>query len=424
MYQTLFDRRKYNLNFFEILFIVYSLFQVCLLKWLWDKSFYQYVFDFYCIYFIIVGVLSKKIREYRLINIGFVLVLLNLIVIWLNVNENGATSNFLNNIGIVFGNLFIIIFIGFIIKNKREELEKLIVKYLSVILNIYFFINVPIIIIQIFSKGFMMRTTGATLMYVDQITGLIGANGTHRMTFYWLALTLINIYVYQKYKKKLMLFMIFSQIIFMLIISSYCDNTAFYYFFPLIILEFFVKELLKINIKRFLKFLSIAIVIIIFGIYLYNNNNQFNEFYNSRIMEKYEQFTGQNDKQGDEQRISLFKYALDYGNGYKLGSGIGNATYGDSKLPPQFGMSEISIITYQGGLIYLISIILLYSYYSYKLINPSNKSKLTRLIFYIMLIINYAIMAIYTQIFSTFEIIFILAIILSIFNFKYSRKDL
>ncbi|GCD12421.1 hypothetical protein [Clostridium tagluense] len=422
MYQDILVRKKLKLNLFELLFIIYSFFQMFLFTWLWNKNFYQYIFMVYIIYFIIVVVDSKKKHNSKVRIIGVIFVLVNITVIYLNISENGISAHLLKNVFNVFSNIFIIIFFGFIIKNKREALERLIIKNLSVVLNLYFFINVPIIIKQIGNTGFMMRFTDGNPLYFDQITGLIGVNGTHRMTFYWVALTLINIYIYQKYKKKFILWMTISEIIFMVIISSYCDNTAFYYFFPIIILQFFIKEFLKINIRGFVKFISIIVVVTICGVYIYNNNEQVNEFYNSRIKEKYEQYSGKSGEQEDEERVILFKYALDYGNGYKLGSGIGSATYGDIMLPPHFGMNEISIITYQGGLIYLLSIILLYSYYSIRLLYFSNKIKLIRFFAYLIMVINYTVMSIYTQVFSTFEMIFMLAIILSIFNFKYTEK--
>ncbi|MBU3191208.1 hypothetical protein K9O30_18390 [Clostridium bowmanii] len=422
MHQDISVRKRFKLNFFENLFIVYSFFQMFLLTWLWNRSFYKYIFIIYFIYFIIVVVDSKKKYNSKSGIFGIMFVLLNLGIICLNISENGISTYMVRNVFTVFSNIFIIIFFEFIIKNKREALELLVIKKVSVILNLYFFINVPIIIKQVSSIGFMMRFTDGNPLYFDQITGLIGVNGTHRMTFYWVALTLINIYTYQKNKKELILWMMISEIIFMVIISSYCDNTAFYYFFPIILLQFFIKELSQINIKNFVKFIAIILVATACGIYIYNDNQQVNDFFNSRIKQKYEQLTGKSGQKEDEERIVLFKYALEYGDGYKLGAGIGSVTYGDSMLPQHFGMSEISILTYQGGLIYLGSIILLYAYCSIKLLNLSSKFKVVNFLVFLIMAVNYSIMALYTQIFSTFEMIFMVTLILSIFNFKYGKK--
>ena len=119
----------------------------------------------------------------------------------------------------------------------------------------------------------------------------------------------------------------------------------------------------------------------------------------------------------DEERISLFKFALQYGNGYKLGMGIGSIlNYSDPNLPDHFGMSEISSKTYEGGLIFLISIILLYSYFTHQLLRQNKKIA-------ILVTLNYIILSTYTTIFTDYNEIFFLCIIVIIYSYKYSQDN-
>lgn len=413
----------WKLNFSDKILIIYFILQILLFNWLFNRNFYKYMLLLYTFNLFIFIIKLRKKFPLKFNITDLIILLFSFGIIGINISQNGVHNNFFRGIfDYAFGNIFIIIYFAYIINNKTKSLEKFIVKYLSIVLNLYFFINVPIIIKQIDGNGFMMRFTQYNPFYTDHITGMIGESGTHRLTFYWIVLTLLNIYIYQKYKNKTMFWIIISQVVFMIIISSYNDNTAFYYVFPIIISQFFIKELFQVKIKTIGKGIILVIITIMISTYLINHNEQLNKFYNSRIVEKYQQYLSKDEYKDDEERIALFKYALKYGNGYKFGSGIGSISYyGDEQLPKHFGMSEISSKVYEGGIIYLATIIIVYAYCTKAIFNISDKSRMRNFILFILISMNYLFLAMYTQLFGKSEIIGMIGIIACIFRFKYEN---
>lgn len=419
-------KKSISIDIFEIFILLYCLIQPLILKWIINKSYVKYIYILIILYYIIKMV---KIKKVKVDVISIVLITLSYIYILLNLQQNGFGKYYYTNLVICgFGNIIILsFFINNVMKKDNSLIDKIIRIY-GKVSNLYFIINIPIILIQMQNNYFMMRHHEVNPMYEDHITGLIGASGTHRLTFFWLTLIIANIYFYNKNKNKSMLIWIIAQLIFMVSISVYNDNTAFFVFFPIILLQVMIIFIEKINIIRVIKFLIIIPIFVSIITATYNSNDKLQVFFNDRVMGKYYQLTNQSHKhtrhiEEEEERIQLYKYALEHGNGYKLGKGIGSVTYGDKNMPSHFGMSEISIKTYEGGIIYLVLLILLYSYYSYRLIlsknNPNRKNKLCLML---IMVFNFTIMSIYTQIFSTPEIIIFLGITLCVVSMIYQDK--
>ncbi|WP_434798763.1 hypothetical protein [Terrisporobacter vanillatitrophus] len=407
-----------KLNPFELMILLYLLLQPLLLKWAIDKSFIKYIQIILLAYFILRLVKTKQICKSTIIvnAISIILILINLL-------KFGIGEYYYFNLIICgFGNIMILVFLGNLIKNKRKNIISQIIKIFYVFSNCYFIINIPIILKQLEKTYFMFRFHEMNPMYEDHITGLIGSSGTHRLTFFWISLIVVNIYMYNKIKKKLLLIYMALQVCFMVFISSQNDNTAFFLIFPIIIIQILVLLVDKINFKLIIKIICSFSIISVITITLFNSNEEIKEFFNNRVLEKIYQYTNNADKHNSniknkEERIELFEYALEHGDGYKLGKGIGSVTYSDKSMPIHFGMSEISIKTYEGGLIYLIWLILIYAYYSYKIIlytdNFSDKKK--RIIF-VILLLDFILFSTYTQIFSTSEILIFWGITLLIFT--------
>jgi hypothetical protein len=414
---------KNSLALIEKTFIVYLILQTLLFNWLFNKNLYKYAFIVYLFYFLIQQFKTKTLLI-RISRSGFLLYSIMCTIIILNFIVNGIYYRALQSLFNSFSGIFVFVFFISMLKYKKESLERFIIKFICPLFNIYFIINIPIILEQIKLNGFLMRFVNNQI-YEDNITGLIGPTGTHRLTFYWIALILMNLYAYTKYHNKCLMIFTLLEIVFMAVISSYNDNTAFYYIFILIILQFMSKELFNFKVKRMATNLVIVMVLIICSNFLIQYNTQVSEFFNSRVMDKFSQivykYTIDNSDIKDEERISLYKYALEFGNGYELGTGIGSVqNYGDDTLPDHFGMSEISIKVYEGGLTYLIFIILLYSYHSYNILGLPKKIK--SILIYLIIALNYAFLSMYTQVFSTIDMIFMLGLILCCFHFKYKMK--
>lgn len=414
-----------KLNPFELIILLYLLLQPLLIKWAIDKSFIKQIQIILLAYFILRIIKFKQIQKSTII-----MSVISLVIILINLQKFGVGEYYYFNLIICgFGNILLIAFLGSIIKNKHKNLIEKIIKIFYVFANCYFIINIPILLKQLNHTYFMIRYHEINPMYEDHITGLIGSSGTHRLTFFWIALSIVNIYIYNKNKSKVLLIYTGLQVCFMIFISSQNDNTAFFLIFPIIVIQFIILLIDKINFKLIVKTICLLSIISIMTVILFNSNEQIKEFFNTRVLEKIYQYTDNVDKHKSnindkEERIELFEYALEYGDGYKLGKGIGSVTYSDKSMPNHFGMSEISIKTYEGGLIYLIWLIFIYSYYSYKIIlyscNFDNKKK--RIIF-VTLLLDFILFSTYTQIFSTSEILVFWGITLFIFGMINNKED-
>lgn len=423
------DNYDYNksekINRFDLIILVYCLIQPLILRWAINKELIKLVQVFIAFYYLMKILKLNKIKKSTL-------VLVNIIILYVSINviKNGIQPYFYENL-IVYGigNITIMaFFLNFMLKKDIKLIQKILEKFIFII-NFYFIINVPIMLLQLNNTYFMMRYHESNRMYEDHITGLIGASGTHRLTFFWITLIIANMYYYSKKNNKILLIYMIAQVFFMAVMSSYSDNTAFFIMFPLIIIQSIFITMRRFNIKVLLKYTSFVILITYIGMPLLMSNEQVKYFYETRVLEKIYQYTGQSNKHSsnikdNEERIELYQYALEHGDGYELGKGIGSVTYGDYRMPAHFGMSEISIKAYEGGIIYLILLISMYAYYSYKIITSNNNiSYKGKLFVFFIVTMNLVLFSIYTQIFMCSELIIFWTISLSILRVMINIKN-
>ncbi|OPJ61898.1 hypothetical protein CLCHR_23030 [Clostridium chromiireducens] len=160
---------------------------------------------------------------------------------------------------------------------------------------------------------------------------------------------------------------------------------------------------------------------------MYDNNENINKFVNTRVISKFEQFglieRNVTSSDSNEERIALYKTALDVGDGYKLGRGIGSIkSYDDQSLPKHFGMSEISFRTYEGGIVYLSILIIIFSHFLNRIFTIKvKKNKITS---FIIISINITFMAIYTMIFRQPFYSLALSLIIFIFSQHYNQEEI
>lgn len=414
--------KKSKLCFLDKFILIYLIFETFLLRWWSVKSYYIYISII-----LVFIILFRKKQNFKINLLDIIISAFYILIVAINLISNGIKPLFIHNFyryGIA--NLIVIVYILMLNYENIEGLKRFILKDLFKILNIYFIINIPIIIKQLDGTYFLMRHIENNPMYEDHITGLIGASGTHFLTFYWILLTLVNLYKQSQVKNKLITVLTFMEFIFMIIVSSQNDNTAFFVFFPIIMVQYLIKDILNNRNKttKVFKFILVFLFITITIGYIYETNYHVNKFVNNRVLLKLEQYgiiEGNNISKGnDEERIALFKVALEVGNGYGLGRGIGSVqTYGDPSLPSHFGMSDISIKTYEGGLVYLLSLILIFTQYLSRIFIV--KKRLFKVVSFIIVGVNITIMAIYTGIFRQGFFSLSLGLIMVIFNQHYNK---
>ena len=358
-------------------------------------------------------------RSKIIVNKRIVIWMLFCIIVMVNAMQNGVSKGMVKSIIDSTKGIILFSYLLFLLDEKKDCLYRFFRKILYPFMNIYFYINVPIIFLQIKTRTFLMKRALEYNAYTpDQITGLIGYNGTHILSFFWVTLILINLFNYLKSKKLSILVNTICQVILMILISSQNDNTVFFYIAPLTLIQFLLFNKIQVNIKKVLKIIFIGIISFNAIYFIINANQvlkeQLDKFVETRVIIKYEQLiSGESDT--DEERIQLFKYSLEYGNGYGFGKGIGSVNYGDSKMPRHFGMSEISIKTYEGGLIYLAVLNILWTVYLTSILTCKLNYK-NKLMTFLVVLVNVVLLCSYTQIFYDQYLIFFMGIHCVMYN--------
>ncbi|MPQ43535.1 hypothetical protein [Clostridium tarantellae] len=417
--------KRNELPLMHKILILYLIFQTLLVRWAINKDFFKYIS------IIIFAILIKKTYEnsqVKLLDIVFLGFYGGVTI--LNIIFNGIHSHFLNNFytnGLA--NIFIIIYFAILNIENKEALKKFILNDLFIILNSYFLINIPIIMKQLGGTHFLMRFYSNNPMYKDHITGLIGSSGTHELTFFWIALIIINIYRFALNKNKGLLIFIIVEILFMFVISSKNDNTAFFLIFPFLIAQYLFKYVLYAS-KKELKNIFIIVLICFISLFaLYNFNKDIRNFMDTRVAEKLEQYglkkipekkIKQNKKPKEEERLMLYKMALEKGNGYGFGKGIGSIlSYGEKRLHKHFGMSEISFRVYEGGIIYFLALILVFT----QMLNKLLDLKKLKFLGFIVIAIDLTLLAVYTMVFRYSLYAIMLSLIVCVTGYNYNNEN-
>ena len=318
------------------LILIYLMIEVLILRWINSYGYYKY---FHILILFIIIFRNKNNRKIRPSDI--LVILFYLTIIFLNILNNGINSSFrfLKNFYLYgLSNLIVILYIMILSYRNKGALKNFILKEMFIIFNAYFIINIPIIIKQLEGTYFLMRNVEGNPMYEDHITGLIGASGTHQLTFFWIILIIINLYSYFTLNRKFGLVSSIIYIPFMIIVSSQNDNTAFFLLFPFIVGQYLLYRFIfnkNISFFSIVKIIFLTMSILFLFTAVYKNNDNVKNFVDGKVTRKLVQYgviDGVVDEKygNDEERIFLDKYALEYGNGYKLGNGIGSIElYGD-----------------------------------------------------------------------------------------------
>ncbi|ADQ05482.1 hypothetical protein Calow_1958 [Caldicellulosiruptor owensensis OL] len=347
--------------------------------------------------------LNKVIKEMNIkwgeIIISFFL----MVVILFNVVLNGLYKLTISSLFHALKGVIIIFFFVALKKVLESDckVKQRFVKINFWLLNCYFIINIPILILQKNYTGFLMRKDFFKYnpLYLDHITGLIGASGTHVLAFYWISLIITNLLFYLKEKKKIVLLLLIGEVIFMIYISLYNDNKMFYIFLFIIAVMMYILTKEKILLT-----LIFVCPIIILVFYFINKNIIYNLFEYNNLLSHIKNYLYiynliQSGKLEKIERFFLVSYAIK--DGGVFGKGIGSILlWDDPTLPKHFGINTMSIRIYEGGLIFYLSLILFhYSFYN-KLINKND------LINSLMIIVLLLFSSFYTIIFEDLYIVF------------------
>lgn len=304
----------------------------------------------------IIVILIKLLYSYKIeINRSILVILiLNLIIIYFNIIINGINGGGVYRLYNIYKGLIYIIFISKLYRYKKQSLIYFLINDVYIFLNIYYFINIPLIIYQI-----------NTANHYDEIGGFTGPinGGTHIQLFVWILLIGVSIIKYRINKKKLTFNILIFEILIMAIISSFNDNTSFY-----ILGVYFIILFSNVNLKKILKFKQIVILILTFIILIcgYIRIPSVKTFVTNRVVKSISGIVLKNEyNESKDERSRVVKYAID-NNGLKFGNGFNirhRNHFGIGKefnySPKHLTMNTTATLIYESGIVYLIAYILL-----------------------------------------------------------------
>lgn len=298
----------------------------------------------------------------------------------------------------MIGGLLCLLYIYTLHETKIQNVYRCILKYKKYLFA-YAWINTFIILLQAFKPGFFVNrsaveSVGSFVTHFDQMTGLIGVNGTTR----WNLFSCLIIVLYfvsnnnkkgsRKYKKEIAKTVLFTGI--SLIISLFNSTRAFIITCPMVILIYYYG-VRKVNLNKKVRYTlyGVGIVLFIFAI-IYAV-----PFFRSEVIDLY------NDKiakylTGDLQYLVATNddrgIAVDYAirNGGNFGKGIGFVPMNLSNYVIKFlGLNSASSYIMLIGIIGYILTTLTWAFYSVKIVYGKTTIRRVIISFMIFLVLSY-----------------------------------
>lgn len=407
-----------KLSIYKIIFLCYII-MIFFLKWLLN---YTPTIKFSLIILPLIIVFCKKI------DVKIILSVIILIIYYIiNPMLTSLNAHYINEIFIYTIPGLSIALYYYVANYSSQNFKKFVKTFIFYFINIYMLINAVIMIIQLGNNYFLMFHSSNNMYYLDHITGMLGSNGTHRLSLVYIIGIYIN-YLYlnddNKAKRLFSKIMFIFFLAFSIYFSAFNNNRAYYFLLLIFVLPLIIKglKIIKKKSKTLFKTFIVLILGIITFLSFYNFNTNFKKFIDDSIINEVFENTASRfnaSTQGNnisEERIDLFIYAIENGNGLFLGRGIGKvAILGDPTMPEHFGLSEITSRVYNGGIIYVVLITLVY--YSFIITFFKDKKLWIKLFVFFSL----AFMAAYQQIYTISEetfLVFLIYYFLSIIKNK------
>ena len=233
--------------------------------------------------------------------------------------------------------------------------------------NIWGIMNMIVLTIQIYVKGFMMPSFWLSMntYYEDLCSGLYGLNGTHKLSIYMTFLFIYNHYFGEfeagkKDRKKIYLYNVLL-LSWHFILSTQNDNMTIYVLTAIFFGAYLFFDIhwrmgsLKEKMMKWLKYALIVGVIIVSVLCISTVRN----FVLDDVLERIRKFNINTVTtiSGSTERLSILLYSFENGFGYKLGKGIGYYSFGGGELGENeylgffhFGISSMSSMIYLLGL--------------------------------------------------------------------------
>lgn len=164
------------------------------------------------------------------------------------------------------------------------------VDYLFEFLNRYFILNDVLIVIQYFVPYFFMNRSAIASVnnkaYFDQLTGLLGINGTTRWDIWSIAIIILNFYVaYKRNDNRIIKYNIFFFLA-SIIICMINSARSFLIIAPVTVL-IYLFLIRKVEFSNRMKQIFAVFGVLIVALIIYSSNRYVNDYVNDLINDKF-----------------------------------------------------------------------------------------------------------------------------------------
>lgn len=246
------------------------------------------------------------------------------------------------------------------------------------VFNLYFVINIFVLIIQIKTPGVMAGySTKVNPLKLDLISGLFGYSGTHQLCIYSCFIILYNLcyfrYYAKKYKKLLAFYTAFL-FVFSCVVSMFNDNKMFYLLIVVFLglyylVEFWDARSVNSQYVSLFKIVVIIIILVALGVILYNTNSSIKHMFDSNIGDMMFKLRRTLDNKnifiaGSAERIYMLIYAFTKFDAVFFGYGLASYTFYDAEALgfKHFGQADLGTMLCLGGLWFTILCVAFYLY--------------------------------------------------------------
>lgn len=311
-----------------------------------NQRYTWFLYDVLVLLIILDGLRRKTLFSF-LRNRGlFLLLLINIFSLYMiNIGVNGISAISVLKMYYYLRNAVIILYFVNALRNKKESVSSFFYAILVLTL-VQFIVNIPLIYNEYSLEPWN----------IDQHNGLFGRGASHPAGFVWLLLLLMQLYT-----RRSGAFAFFE----LPIIFYLCVLTGNKFFMFALIVPFLIKFSQQVRAKRiFCSTFYVLIGIIILGmVYVFLPEVKY--FVDKKMSKTYEVYVLQKGRGGE--RTEKLEYVLKDYDTYYFGKGSGAISEvfgfeGDRRNEiTHLGMHDISAIMYELGLLFYVSLIMLYS---------------------------------------------------------------
>ncbi|WP_415634029.1 hypothetical protein [Oenococcus sp.] len=270
-----------------------------------------------------------------------------------------------NNLLMVLSPMLLLIFSCYIFDKYDSKVLWRFFNWVLTFSNIYFWLNVPIIILEKLTSSFMIAKFISWNPYIpDSITGLIGYSGTNIINLFWVSLLISNVIYFYFTRKRIVILLVLVEGLLMLYFSIfYNENKSFIptvFVFGLVLVLALLDDQ---NLLTFLiRFFSGIIILIVGGAAIYSFFPDFRP-YIDQLLNLGSQLIEHNGQDTTNERAYLIQMAFQKYQAAHYGVGLDVLDLNTQNIHIHLAINSLSLLLYMGGIRFYIAVLAFYWLY-------------------------------------------------------------